>query len=139
MAIKGSVTINIAADGTYTLVPPLALVDRNIQTMQWSLNAPANYKFAEPGIVFQPPPSDAYRPWPGDEPTRENDWQYRAKVAKKIAHGSPAEMYLYYIHLAVTVEGSDGSSRVETLRLGKMQHPVTLELIDPDMENQPQP
>lgn len=141
MGIKGSVTINIASDGTVTLVPPLGKLDRNIQWMQWTLAAPANYKFAAVPIVFQTtdlPPG--FIPWspPGDPPQRESDWQVRAKANLRVDHGQPAVFYRYDIDVDVTITDENGGTRVEHRRLSAL-HPATLERIDPDMENEPQP
>ena len=140
MSIKGSVTINISEDGTVTLVPPLGLLDRNIQKMQWSLNAPERYRFAAVPIVFQ---SDdlplGFIPWspPGEAPVLENDWQVSAKANLKVPKGNPPVKYRYDIFVIESITGDDGLSSVQ--RKLFCLDPATLEKIDPDMENQPQP
>jgi len=141
MGIKGSVTINIDDEGTAILVPPLGVLDRNIQTMQWSLVAPGEFKFAPDPIVFQTkglPPG--YRPWtpPGQPPVRENDWQVRAQANLKVEKGDPPVKYRYDIYVDVSTTGEDGSVNFERRKISVL-HPETLEKIDPDMENQPQP
>ena len=142
--IKGSVTINIAEDGTVTLIPPLGQLDRNIQRMQWSLNAPARYRFAPEPIVFQSddlPPG--FIPWspPGETPVLENDWQVTAKANLRVPKGNPPVKYRYDIFVIETITGEEGEVSAEqflTKRLFCLD-PATLEKIDPDMENQPQP
>jgi len=128
--IKGSVTIILKPDNTATLVPPVGKLDRAVQTMQWTLVAPRGTKFADPGIVFNPPPPlpPNFMPWPGSPPVRVNDFQYRADVNTIVPDG-PSQFYRYDIWVdqgqgLIRIAGwvaSDGTS------------------IDPDMENQPQP
>lgn len=146
MSIKGSVTINISEDGTVTLIPPVGLLDRNIQKMQWSLNAPERYRFAPEPIIFQTtdlPPG--FIPWspPGETPVLENDWQVSAKANFKVPKGNPPVKYRYDIWVIETITGEEGTVSSEPLKPLARQlfclDPATLEKIDPDMENQPQP
>ncbi len=139
MGIKGSVTINIFEDGTVTLVPPLGVLDRNIQTMQWSLNAPERYRFAPEPIVFQTTdlPS-GFIPWSGDAPQLENDWQVRAKANLRVRKGDPPVKYRYDIYVIESI--SSGPETISQVRRKLFcLDPALLEKIDPDMENQPQP
>ncbi|HEX2834791.1 MAG TPA: hypothetical protein VHW00_17390 [Thermoanaerobaculia bacterium] len=144
MSVKGSVTIIVDTTGKAELDPPLGLLDRNIQTMQWSLVAPEEFKFSDPPIVFQSeglPPG--FVSWPGDTPAKENDWQVRAKVNKKV---DKPEFYRYDIFVDVQTSSTNGGVRVERRKL-KVHRAVEAteaehehkEKIDPDMENQPQP
>lgn len=144
MGIKGSVTININKDGTVTLVPPVGVLDRNIQTMQWSLVAPERFKFAADPIVFQtsdlPPGYILWTP-PGEAPVRENDWQVRAKANYKVPKEDPPlppVKYRYDIFVDETITEGDGGTTTAHRKLAAL-HPATLEKIDPDMENEPQP
>jgi hypothetical protein len=140
MTIKGSVTITIDDQGKGALDPVLGVLDRNIQVMQWSLVAPANFRFSTPPIVFQKdnlPPG--YSPWPGDVPSKENDWQVRANVDSKV---DESQRYRYDIYVDVTSTANDGSTGVERRKLIVHRvddNDVHCEEIDPDMENQPQP
>ncbi len=123
---KGSITISLDSAGKFFASPDPGLLDRNIQVMQWTLDAPAGYQFAEPGITFEiPEPGDtSFKPWPGRDPIRQNNWQIRAFVDHKVPDGQQ-DHYKYDFHIVHPSRGT----------LSGRKHFN----IDPDMENQPQP
>lgn len=132
MPTKGSVTINYNAEGHHTLEPPMGVLDRNVQTMQWSLVAPENVKFATQGILFDVDPPAGYSLWPGDDPVREDAWQYRAKVNLKMPE-LPVQLYRYDIRLEI--EGV--VTKIDVFKPGP--DGTFIKIIDPPIENQPQP
>jgi hypothetical protein len=118
--IKGSITIIYDPDTDQAhLIPERGKIDKTVQVMQWTLIAPEGYTFDDPGIVFLPPP-EGFTNWPGEPPVRDADkCQVRAKANKKV---SEIERYRYDIFLC----------RPE----GCGHRPI---IVDPDMENQPEP
>lgn len=139
MRTKGSVTVFYYGPGDYDLEPPIGILDRNVQTMQWTLVVPngSTARFRDDkdggGIVFNPPPElpPGFSEWPGEVPLREDDWQIRAKANHKVPEGAQLQLYRYDIY----VDPGDGgiAERVQVRR------PDAIEKIDPGMENQPQP
>lgn len=132
MAIKGSVTINFSAIGIYSIEPVLGIVDRNVQVLQWTLVAPEGVTFAKEGIILSPEPLPlGFSPWPQDaELMREDDWQYRCEVNAKINKGDPPQRYRYDI--VINVGGVEQRVTLVDAATGQ-------EVIDPPVENQPEP
>lgn len=131
--IKGSVTVVYdPSTGKATLIPTLGLLDRKIQNMQWSLVAPEGWTFADPGIVFNPPPPlpPDFLPWPGSRPVRDPDeCQVQARVDRQV-DGPESEKYRYDIYL----HPPHGIDIKVTTFVDERGNPI-----DPDVENQPQP
>lgn len=121
--IIGSITITMNPDGSFTLDPATGLLNRHAQVMQWTLVAPEGHVFADPGgiVVNRHPTDPKVAPWPGEDPVRENNWQYRANVKHQVPHGAEPQRY----HYSYDVVDARGLHH---------RHPV-----DPDMENMPQP
>lgn len=135
--IMGSVTIIYNTEGQHQLIPELGLLDRHVQTMQWTLVAPAGFRFEFPGIVFNPPPPlpEGFSPWPGGEIIRENDCQLRASVNFPAPDGQP-QKYRYDIWIN---RPGDTGEIVEKMEFVSFDPERVGQKIDPDMENDPKP
>jgi hypothetical protein len=120
---KGSITIYVNDDGSHYADPQIGLLDRNVQIMQWSvvnLFTPTTYEFQfrliDPIVI---------NGWPGQPPVRENDYQVRANVNKRV---NVAEQYSYtYFLEKVPYPPQEDRKVLDVIRK------------DPDMENQPEP
>jgi hypothetical protein len=137
--IRGSVTIYYEGKGQVTLVPALGLIDRHIQTIQWTLvdgtvDQGAKVKFADPGIIFRPGDSKSEtHDWPGELPVRVNDWQWSACANWAVPAGGAAQKYAYDISVIDFTSGDAVHYIIQE------RHDTQRQLIDPDMENQPRP
>lgn len=163
--IYGQVTITYNGPGDVNLDPPVGLLNRDVQTMNWTLvdKSGLNARFkvdaeGKGGIVFPPPPAPPphYSRWspPGSVPTG-NETQYSADVHDQVNHGMPAKKYSYDIHLerdSTSSERAHGGGDIarteEVLHAGDLirKHPRRggdsdrdPEIIDPPVENQPLP
>lgn len=131
---KGEITITYNGPNDVIISPDPGLLDRNHQKMTWNLvtNVPG-VEFAVPGgITFPNPPPQhdpPYTPWPGDTPAG-NATQYTADAKYKVPHGDPVQTYCYLIDL-VTPDGG--------LRIAQVQRATTNEIIDPPIDNEPEP
>ncbi len=167
--IYGQVTITYNGPGDVKLDPPVGILRRDVQTMNWILvdtsGLNATFKVdanGEGGIVFPvppPPPPPHYSRWspPGSVP-KGNATQYSADVHDQVAHGMPPKKYSYDIVIErdpTAAERAEGGG--EIARLEEMLHAADFvtkhkqqsqaqsdndrepEIVDPPVENQPQP
>lgn len=81
--------------------PPRANANRIEQDVIWIVNNPSGsgITFANPPIEFVTSPPSGYNPWPGSAVTQDpqNPNQWTANVNKRLAPGSPSELYKYDI------------------------------------------
>ena len=160
--IYGQVTITYNGPGSITLDPAVGLLNRDVQTMNWTLvdKSGLNARFkvnsdGTGGIVFPfppPPPPPSYSRWnpPGSVPTG-NATQYSADAHDRVAHGMPAKKYSYDIHIERdTTSGERGRGDGGPARTEEVLHVADLigqrsraeagsEIFDPPVENQPLP
>ncbi len=133
--IEGSVMIFYLGGTSAILFPDLGILDRNIQTMQWSLMrwpiGSGSVEFAPNGIEFVTNPAGKDN-WPGETPVRINNWQYKADVRRQIKPGGTKEIYEYDIN----VDPKDETGPRKITSWFSIHERAT---IDPDMENRPQP
>src|SRR5688500_9959957 len=154
----GQITITYNGPGDANLDPPVGLLNRDVQTMNWHLidRSGLNAKFAVPGgIVFPfpvPDPPPAYSKWTGTTPVGAAN-HYAANAEDRIPHGNPPKLYSYDIVLERDEPGHGdgaGGRTSETMHAGDLiakfrttQRDGELirdpEIIDPPVENQPQP
>ncbi|HYI09962.1 MAG TPA: hypothetical protein VEK57_12960 [Thermoanaerobaculia bacterium] len=145
--VKGQVDIFFIEDGMVLIEPHLGLLDRDVQTMVWTLHTEVEgVKFVNPtgGIEFpwppdpdnppDPPPPDlpvtpVFSKWPGDDPIGD-ERRYTADVKHRVDHGQPSQFYYYDIVL-------DTPGGVQRFR--KAWRKDTREVIDPPIENEPKP
>jgi hypothetical protein len=154
----GQITITYNGPDDATIDPPVGMLNRDVQTMNWHLvdRSGLNAKFAVPGgIVFPfpvPNPPPAYSKWTGTVPVGDAN-HYSANAEDRIPHGNPPKLYSYDIVLERDAPGhgdSAGGRTTETMhardliarfkkRLQQDQGVGVPEIIDPPVENQPQP
>lgn len=153
----GEVTIIYNGPGDAQLDPPIGRLNRDVQTMTWTLEdrSGLNARFIVPGgITFPwPPPSPPppYSRWnpPGTVPEGDAT-RYTANAQDKIPHGSPRKIYSYDIVLERDDPSRNGGRVQERINAGDMlkrmrqqakreQENLELEIIDPPVENEPLP
>lgn len=153
----GEITITYNGPGDATLDPPIGRLNRDVQTMTWTLVdlSGLNARFVVPGgIVFPWPPDNpppVYSRWspPGTVPVGDAT-RYTANAQDKIPHGHPRKLYSYDIVLERDDPERNGGRVQERIHAGDLlkrarqqakreQENLELEIIDPPVENEPLP
>jgi hypothetical protein len=146
VVVPGQVTITYNAPNNVTIDPPLARLDRDVQTITWILvdKSGLNAEFKVPGgIVFpwpphdEPPPPLKYSKWnpPGTDPVGDAT-TYSADVNDKIPHGDKPKLYSYDIVIERDIPDGNGRTE-ETMHADEVLR--RKQIIDPPVENQPLP
>ena len=126
----GEVFITFVSKTVVIVDPYVGVLDRDHQVMTFRLvSDDPRVTFTETGgITFPDPPPPGYAKWPGETPKGDRN-VYTADVAFKQPDGETA-LYRY----SITLDTPDGPIHVD-----KVQRADTNEVIDPDIENRPQP
>ncbi|HEY0158541.1 MAG TPA: hypothetical protein VGF28_14760 [Thermoanaerobaculia bacterium] len=127
----GEVFVTFISKDVVIVDPFLGQLDRDHQVMTWRLASDVpGVEFAEvDGITFPGAVPQGFTPWPGDKPTGDAR-TYTANVRFQVPHGEPAQKYRYLIAL----DTPGGRIIVDQVRSAQAN-----ELVDPDIENRPQP
>ncbi len=155
----GQITITYKGPGDCSVDPPTGFLNRDVQTMTWTLvdKSGLNARLKNPtgGIVFLDPDPPAYSRWspPGTQPAGSAT-VYTASANDRIPHGNAAKKYAYDI--VIERDSTDGASRGEGEAVTEERIPIranaaggaqldaaaggdVVEVIDPPIENEPQP